>query len=159
MASRQRRSLRLERGAWRLEARTTAGILLVLTLLGLLSWLCLSQASKVSTARYRMWEKEGEIERLQRENAESLGEVMEMLNISHLEGVALELGYAPPEKRRYLDIPGYPGGVSRGGLAPAPRPDESVVVAPEEAGDEPLGVARWWEKVISQFVAWAGKQP
>ena len=52
MASSQKRSLHLEKGSWRLEARTTAAVLLVLTLLGLLSWLCLSQASKVSTVRH-----------------------------------------------------------------------------------------------------------
>ena len=159
MAGSQKRSLRLEKGSWRLEARTTAGILLVLTLLGLLSWLCLSQASKVSTARYRIWEKEAEKARLQREDAALLAEVVEMLSVSRLEGMALGLGYVLPEERRYLDIPDYPGGVSGGGLAAAPRPDASAVVAPEEPRDEPLGVARWWEKVISQFVAWAGTQP
>ena len=160
MASGQKRSLRLEKGSWRLEARTTAGILLVLALLGLLSWLCLAQASKVSTARYRIWEKEAEIERLQRENAESLAEVTELISVSRLEDVALGLGYGPAEERRYLDVPGYPGGVSGGGLAAAPRPDESAVVAPEESRRlEGGGVARWWKKVVSQFVAWAGTQP
>jgi len=160
MASRQRGSLRLEKGSWRLEARTTAAVLLVLTLLGLLSWLCLSQASKVSTVRHRIWEKEAKIERLQRGNAESLAEVVEMLSVSRLEDVALGLGYGPAEERRYLDVPGYPGGVSGGGLAAAPRPDESALVAPGESRSlEGGGVARWWKKVVSQFVAWAGTQP
>ncbi len=160
MASSQKRSLRLEKGSWRLEARTTAAVLLVLTLLGLLSWLCLSQASKVSTVRHRIWEKEAKIERLQRENAESLAEVTELISVSRLEDVALGLGYGPAEERRYLDVPGYPGGVSGGGLAAAPRPDESAVVAPGESRRlEGGGVARWWEKVVSQFVAWAGTQP
>ena len=159
MASSQKRSLRLEKGSWWLEAKTTAGILLVLALLGLLSWLCLIQASKVSTTSYRIWAKAAEKERLQRENAESLAEVVEMLSVSRLEDVALGLGYGPAKERRYLDVPGYPGGVSGGGLAAAPSPDESAVVAPEEPGGESRGVARWWEKVISQFVAWAGTQP
>jgi hypothetical protein len=175
MASRQWSSLRLEKGSWRLEAKTTAGILLVLTLLGLLSWLCLAQASKVSTTRYRIWEKQAEKARLQRENAELLAEVTELLSVPRLEDVALGLGYAPPEERRYLDVPGYPGGVSgggvlslsKGGLAAAPRLDASAVVALEEPRGLPLAsggpggvsVARWWEKVISQFVAWAGAQP
>jgi len=160
MASSQKRSLRLEKGSWRLEARTTAAVLLVLTLLGLLSWLCLSQASKVSTVRHRIWEKEAKIERLQRENAESLAEVTELISVSRLEDVALGLGYGPAEERRYLDVPGYPGGVSGGGLAAAPRPDESALVAPGESRSlEGGGVARWWKKVVSQFVAWAGTQP
>jgi hypothetical protein len=114
----------------------------------------------VSTARYRIWEKEAEIERLQRENAELLAEAAEQLNVSHLENMALELGYLPAEDRRYLDVPGYPGGVSGGGLAAAPRTGENAVVAPEEPrGLGGSSVARWWEKVISQFVAWAGTQP
>jgi hypothetical protein len=160
MAGSQNRSLRLEKGSWRLEARTTAGILLVLTLLGLLSWLCLAQASKVSTVRYHIGEKEAERERLQRENAELLAEVMERLSVSHLENMALESGYVPAEELRYLDVPGYPGGVSGGGLAVASRPGENAVVASEEP-TEPggSGVARWWGKVISQFVAWVGTQP
>ena len=160
MASSQKRSLRLEKGSWRLEARTTAAVPLILTLLGSLSWLCLSQASKVSAARYRMWEKEAEIERLQRENAESLAEVTELISVSRLEDVALGSGYGPAEERRYLDVPGYPGGVSGGGLAAAPRLDESALIAPEESRSlEGGGVGRWWKKVVSQFVAWAGTQP
>jgi hypothetical protein len=157
MAGSQKRSLRLEKGSWRLEAGTTAGILLILTLLALLSWLCLAQASKVSTVRYRIGEKEVERERLQRQNAALLAEVMERVNVSHLEDMALASGYVPAGGLRYLDVPGYPGGVSRGGLAVA---TENAVVASEEPrGLEGSGVARWWEKVLSQFVAWAGTQP
>ena len=159
MASRQRSSLRLERGSWRLEAKATAGILLVLTLLGLLSWLCLVQASKVSTVRYLIWEKEAEKARLQRENAGLLAEVVEKVSVSHLENMALGLGYVPPEERRYLHVPGYPVGASGSELVAAPRPAESAAVAPEEPEDEPRGVAWWWDKVISQFIAWAGTQP
>jgi len=159
MASSQKRSLRLEKGSWRLEAKTTAGILLVLALLGLLSWICLSQASKVSTVRYSIRKKEAEIGRLQRENAESLAEVTELINVSHLEDVALGLGYGPAEERRYLDVPGYPGDVLRGRLAEALSMDESAVVAPEEPSGESRGVAQWWEKLLSQFVAWAEMQP
>lgn len=156
MANRQKSSLRL-------EAKTTAGILLVLILLGLLSCLCLVQASKVSKARHCIWEKEAEKERLRRQNAYLLAEVTELLSVPRLESRALALGYVPPLERRYLDVPGYPVSVSGGGLAVAPRPDASAVVAPEEPrglpSEEGGGVARWWEKVISQFVAWAGAQP
>ena len=162
MASSQMRSSPhcLERGSWRLEAKTTASILLVLTLLGLLGWLCLTQASQVSTARYRLRGKEEEKARLQRENAELLPEIVEMLSITRLEARARDLGYAPAAGLQYLDVPDYPAdSVSRGGLATVPRLDESAIVALEEPGDKPLGVARWWEEVISQFVAWAGTQP
>jgi cell division protein FtsB len=160
MASRFTRSLRLEKGSWRLEAKTTAVILLILTSLGLLSWLCLTQASKVATTRHRIWEKEAEKARLQRENAELLAEVAELSSIPRLESVALRLGYVPPEEIRYLDVPGYPASVSGGGLIASPRLDESAIVAlEEEPQDEAPSVARWWDKVISQFVAWAGAQP
>ena len=162
MATSQVRTLphRLERGSWRLEAKTTAWILLVLTLLGLLGWLCLTQASQVSTARYRIWEKEAKKARLQRQNAESLAEIAAMLSVSHLIATAEGSGYAPAEELEYLDVPDHPGGgVSRGGLAAVPRPDEGIVVSLEEHGKKPLGVARWLEEAISQFVAWAGAQP
>ena len=159
MANRQRSSLRLEKGSWRLEAKGTAGILLVLALLGLLCWLCLAQASKVSTAKHRIWAKEAEKKRLQRKNADLLAGVMELASIRDIEKMALGLGYVRSEERRHLDVPDYPTGVSGGGLAIAPRPDGSAVVALGEPRDKPAGVARWWEKVISQFTAWAGTQP
>lgn len=162
MATSQVRSLphRLERGTWRLEAKTTARILLVLILLGLLGWLCLTQASQVSTARYRIWEKEAEKARLQRQNAELLAEIAAMLSIPHLEAEAQHSGYAPAEGIQYLDVPDYfDVGASRGGLAAVLRLDEGMVVSLEEHRNKPLSVARWLEEVISQFVAWAGGQP
>ena len=161
-----------------MEVRATAGSLLVIALLGLLSWLCLIQASNVSNVEHNIWKKEVEIGQLQQENAESLAEVVEMLSVSRLEGRALELGYISAEERRYLDVPGYPGGASGGGLAAAPRMDENAVtvspvgpnyrvVLEEPRGLPPAssgglgggGVARWWEKVVSQFVSWGGTQP
>ncbi|MGA9348874.1 MAG: hypothetical protein WBW48_08720 [Anaerolineae bacterium] len=162
MASSQMRSLphRLERGAWRLEAKTTAWILLVLTLLGLLGWLCLTQASQVSMARYHLWEKETEKARLQRQNAELLAEIAEMLSVSCLEAKARDSGYTLAEGLRYLCVLDYPAdSASRGGLAAVARPVEGTVVSLEEHEDKSLGVTRWWEEVISQFVAWAGAQP
>ena len=162
MATSQVRTLphRLERGSWRLEAKTTAWILLILTVLGLLGWLCLTQASQVSTARYGIWEKEAEKVRLQRRNAELLAEIAAMLSVPHLTARAQSSGYAPAEALEYLDVPDHlGGGVSRGGLATAPRPDEGSFVSLEEHRNKPLGVARWLEEAISQFVAWAGAQP
>ncbi|MBC8264454.1 MAG: hypothetical protein H8E47_10070 [Anaerolineales bacterium] len=159
MANRQKSSLRLEKGSWRLEAKTTAGILLVLTILGLLSWLCLTQASKVFATDYRVREKTARKARIQRENAALLAEALEMASVPRLENIALGLGYIYPVERRYLTISGHPAEVAGGGLAVASRPDESAVVAMEEPRDESLGVAGWWQKVVSQFVAWAGTQP
>ncbi len=161
MANRQESSLRLEKGSWRLEAKTTAGILLVLTMLGLLSWLCLTQASKVSAADYRIWEKRAKKAGIQRENAALLAEVMELVSVPRLENIALGLGYVSPSpvERRYLAVSGYPGSVSGDRLTVASWPDESAVTAPEKPRDESLGVSGWWQKVISQFVAWAGTQP
>ena len=151
---------RLGRGAWRLEAKATAWILLVLTLLGLLGWLCLTQASQVSTARYRLWEKETEKAGIQRQNAELLAEIAEMLSVACLETKALDSGYTLAEGSRYLYVLDYPtDSASRGGLAAVARPVEGTVVSLEEHEDKSLSVTRWWKKVISQFTAWAGAQP
>jgi hypothetical protein len=150
----------LDRSSWRLEAKTTALILLVLALLGLLGWLCLTQASQVSTARYRLWEKEAEKARLQRQNAESLAEIAKMLSVPRLKAKAQGSGYGLAEGLQYLDVPYHlDGGVSRRGLTGVTRPDEGTVVSLEEHGNKPLDVARWWEEVISQLVAWTGAQP
>ena len=162
MASSQMRSLphRLGRGAWRLEAKATAWILLVLTLLGLLGWLCLTQASQVSTARYRLWEKETEKARLQRQNAELLAEVAEMLSVACLETKARDAGYTPAEGVRYLHVLNYyADSTSRGGLAAVARPDEGTAVSLEEHEDKSLGITRWWREIVSQFAVWAKAQP
>jgi len=160
MADRQRRSLRLERGSWRLEARTTAKILLVLSLLGVLSWLCLTQSSKVAATNYRIWKKEAEIARLQRENDELLAEIMELVSVSRLESMTLGLGYVPVDRVRYVDVPGHPANnASRESLATEPMLDENASVALENRKEELLGISRWWDVVISQFVAWTKVQP
>jgi hypothetical protein len=147
MAGNRMHSSRLARGSWRLEAKTTARILLVLTLLGLLGWLCLTQASKVSALRYRIWQKEAEKARLQRENTELLAEMVDMLSVSRLEAKALELGYTHAVGIECLD------------MSEAPRLDESSVVVVEEPRDKPLGILQWLKEVISQLVARAGMEP
>jgi hypothetical protein len=114
----------------------------------------------VSTIRYRIWEKEKEKARLQRENAELLAEIAEMMSVSRLVNKTLELGYVPAEGLQYLYVLDYPtDDVPGTGRASVFGLDESAAVVLEESSDEPLGVARWWDVVISQFIAWAGTQP
>jgi len=149
----------LERGSWRLEAKTTIQLLLVLALLGLLGWLCLVEATKVSTVRHRIREKEEEKVRLQQENAELLAEIAEMMSVSHLMNRTLELGYIPAEGLQYLVLD-YPADDVLGtGRASVLGLDETAAVALQESSNETLNVAGWWDMVISQFVAWAGTQP
>lgn len=160
MAGRQKRSLHLEKGSWRLEAKTTARILLVLALLGALSWLCLTQSSKVAATNYRIWKKEAEIARLQRENDELLAEIAELVSVSRLESMTLELGYVSVDRVRYVDVPGYSAdNASRESLATEPMLDENASIALENPKEELLGISRWWDVVISQFVAWTKAQP
>ena len=159
MDSDQKRSPRVKQGSWQVQTRAMLGSLLVIALLGLLSWLCLIQSSEVSSAEYRIWQKELGIDLLQRKNAESLAEVTEMLSGSRLEGRALELDYVFAEERRYLDVPGYPLGGSGEGLMAASRMDSGAILAPEQPRSEPLSVARWWEKVVAQFATWARVKP
>lgn len=161
MNRREKRFLRLEKGPWRLEAKATAKILLVLALLGILSWLCLSQSSKVAVINYRIRDKELEKARLQRENDELLAEIMELASVSRLEGMTLGLGYVPViDKVRYVDVPGYiPGDASRESVAEEPMLSTTASVAPENSKEEPTGISRWWNKVVSQFVEWTKAQP
>jgi hypothetical protein len=120
----------------------------------------LTQASQVSTARYRLWEKETGKARLQRQNAELLAEIAEMLSVARLETKARDAGYTFAEGPRYLYVLDYPAdSASRGGLAAVAKPDDGAVVSLEEHKDKSVGVTRWWEQVISQFAAWAGAQP
>jgi hypothetical protein len=166
MASGQKHSLRLERENWRLESKTTAKILLVLVGFGVLSWLSLTQTSKVSSARYRILNKQAQQACLQRENAELLGGIMEMVEVSDLEKRALGSGYVPADSVRYLTVPGYSpartelrrsDGVSRGEMGVAVRLEEKAPVPQEEVGQDailPYSVSWLWNKVISQFEDW-----
>jgi len=120
----------------------------------------LTQASQVSTARYRLWEKETEKAGLQRQNAELLAEVAEMLSVACLETKARDAGYTPAEGVRYLHVLNYyADSTSRGGLAAVARPDEGTVVSLEEHEDKSLGITRWWREIVSQFAVWAKAQP
>jgi len=160
MNRRGKRFLRLEKEPWRLEAKATAKILLVLTVLGILSWLCLSQSSKVAVLNYSIRDKELEKARLQRENDELLAEIMELASVSRLEDMTLGLGYVPVDEVRYVDIPGYiPGDASRESVVAEPMLGINTSVAPENSKEEPTGISRWWNRVVSQFVAWTKAQP
>jgi len=166
MASRQKRSLHLEREDWRLESKTTAKILLVLVGFGVLCWLSLTQTSKVASARYDILRKQAEQASLQRENAELLGGIMEMVKVSDLGNLALRLGYVHADRVRYLNVPGYfpahaglrrTDAVSGGTMAPGVRFEEKTSVSQEGAHDASRGVSWLWNKVVSQFKDWVGE--
>ena len=171
MASRQKRSLHLARENWRLESKTTAKILLVLVGFGVLSWLSLTQTSKVASTRYRILKKQAERAYLQRENAESVAQIMEMVQVADLEKQALELGYVFADRVRYLKVPGYAPAHNEAGEQGSRGAEEQGSRGAEEqrsggAGDNvpqhpgtsaPLHLSRLWHKVISQFEEWMGE--
>lgn len=168
MAGRQNRFVRLERESWRREAKTTSKILLFLAAFGLLSGLCLTQTIKVSTTRHRISEKEAQRKRLQQQNDALLVEIMEIASISRLEHRALELGYGPAERVRYLPIPGYlTSDASEGRSVIVQRRDEKSIPATKlgastvakEPRSRSLAVGRWWGKVLSQLIAWTRRPP
>lgn len=137
-------SHRFGKGAWQLEARTTARLLLILALLGLIGWLHLTLASRMATLSHQIAELEEKKAALQRENAQLILEITQLQDLSRLQARALELGFVPIEQPQYVFVTDWPSGQS-----PTPEPTRAGLPSP----------ARWWKEMASRFNAWVEAQP
>lgn len=145
-SSRVHLSYRSRKDIWWLEPRTTARLLLILALLGLIGWLYVTQASQMATLSHQIGELEEKKAALQRENAQLTLEITRLQDLSRLRARALELGFVPIEQRQYVLVTNWP---SR----------QSPIPESEDAEDGLPSPARWWGKVTSQFNAWIETQP
>jgi len=129
----------IKNSRWKLQGRSAAGALLILTALSLLGWIYLTQASHVATTGRRVQKLESEKKRIEQENFQLMAEIAELESVSRLATRARELGFAayPVQDALFVVMNESP---------PA--------YAQEGEGNPP--VARWLDDVAAQFTAWAG---
>jgi hypothetical protein len=154
----------IEKSTGNLNARTAIGSLLILTLVSLLGWLYLTQASQVTTTGYRIYELERERAHLQRENAKLMLEIAELERLEDVEARARQLGFVPPEQVEYLVVADYPPDHSPSGQLAATFGEENLALSSpqqEKIGKEAVGatLADWWGKLVSQLNLWITVQP
>lgn len=97
---------------WKLESRTTTGMLVILGVLSLLGWIYLSQASYVATTGRRVQQLEAEKARLQQENLELMAEIAELESVTRLAARAREMGLVmvAPEDVEFMVVSDMPDG-------------------------------------------------
>ena len=122
------------------EARLALGLLLVVVIISLIGWLYLTQASQVTATGYRIHELELEKAKIERANALLRLQIAQLESIPRIEARARELGFAPPQKVRYLVVPVEP--VEH-------APPQAFSPQQSTAHDDSL-----WEMVLSQLSAW-----
>lgn len=83
-------------GATRVDLRRWAYVGLAVTLLGLVGWLYLEQASEVAAYGYEIRQLENDRERLRREITALRAEVAMQGSLQRLRGIGEALGYAMP---------------------------------------------------------------
>ena len=69
---------------WRLDSTAALGFLLILATFSLVGWLYLSQASAVTTTRYRIDELRLEVDRLENQNAVLALEIAQLENLTRI---------------------------------------------------------------------------
>ena len=137
---------------WRLDSKAALGLLLILVMFSLVGWLYLTQASAVTTTRYRIDELRLELDHLQNQNAALALEIARLENLARVETRARELGYGPTTNVRYLVVTSYPLRQTTG----EDMVEKQTVIAssPVETIDIPSPMAEWWDKTLDKLTAW-----
>lgn len=137
---------------WHFDSKAALGLLLILATFSLVGWLYLTQASAVTTTRYRIDELRLELDHLQNQNAALALEIAQLENLGRIETRARELGLGPTTNVRYLVVSSYPmrqttnEDIVENRAVIASRPVETI--------DMPSPVAEWWNKTLDELTAW-----
>jgi len=93
---------------WRVTSKSALGLVLIFTILSLVGWLYLTQASAVTTTSYQIDEQRLELEHVKNQNAALILEIAQLQTLARIEKRALELGYQPATEVKYLTVENYP---------------------------------------------------
>ena len=144
---------------WRLDSKAALGFLLILATFSLVGWLYLTQASAVTTTRYRIDELRLKLDQLENQNAALALEIAELENLSRIEARARELGLGPTNNVRYLPVTHYPvpaivdpGQVNTS--EPLSTADYNFVDAQPLLPASRSLIADWWVNTLDSFTAW-----
>jgi cell division protein FtsB len=128
---------------WKMDARAAAGIMFILTLLSLVGWLYLTEASYVAATGYHLEAMRAERDRLRRENAQLAYEVAQLSTQDQVEKRARQLGFAPISEAHYLAVTDYP--------AAGPKIAQNTTVSSSQVTVEGED---WWDSLVARFIAW-----
>lgn len=157
---------------WQLDSKAALGFLLILATFSLVGWLYLTQASVVTTTRYRIDELRLELDQLKNQNTALSLEIAQLEKLSRIETRARELGLGPTTNIRYLPVTNYPlssqmeyGDLGMNTLYPTSTGDPLAV--PESAIFQERNVSthtslenttsatsNWWVDMLDSFTAW-----
>jgi cell division protein FtsL len=141
---------------WGLDRKAALGFLLILATFSLVGWLYLTQASAVTTTRYRIDELRLDLDQLHNQNATLALEIAQLENLNRIQTRARELGMGPTTQVRYLVVPNYPVSVKN-------QADKTAYVARSTtveaiSMDDSLPIAGWWMTTLDKVTAWIAKE-
>ncbi|MBN1995689.1 MAG: cell division protein FtsL [Anaerolineae bacterium] len=139
---------------WRLDSKAALGFLLILAIFSLVGWLYLSQASAVTTTRYRIDELRLELDHLENQNAALALEIAQLENLARIETRAPELGLGPTTNVRYLPVAHYPLPAKIEGREVNVAETEYIAAFPVSLPESPSPMADWWVDTLDSFTAW-----
>jgi cell division protein FtsB len=129
--------------SWKVDRRTAAGAMFILTLLSLIGWLYLTQASYVTVTSYHLAALRAERDELRRQNAQLTYEISRLTTRNQVQARARQLGFAPVSQVRYLAVADYPASKQ---LAAARNLTADISRIPDDEN--------WWEALVAQLGAW-----
>lgn len=130
-------------GYWKMDARAAAGIMFILTLLSMIGWLYLTEASYTAATGYHLEMLRARRDQLRRQNAQLAYEVALLSSQSQVEKRARELNFAPASEVHYLAVADYPAREQK--IAQNITASSSQVTGEEKS---------WWDSLMIQVVAW-----
>jgi hypothetical protein len=126
----------------KMDARAAAGIMFILTLLSLIGWLYLTEASYVAATGYHLEALRAERDRLRWQNAQLAYELALLSTQDRVEERARQLGFAPVSEVHYLAVADYP--------AAEPKIARNITASSAQLAEE----EGWWSSLVARFVAW-----
>lgn len=117
------------------EAQVATGWFIILGLVALLGAIYLTQASRIASTGRKIQILQGELDDIQRLNADLERDIAQTQSLERLQSEAIEQGFvtAAPEVIEYLVVPNYPAGASP---TPTPTPTPAAPI-------ETIGEALW----------------
>jgi hypothetical protein len=130
--------------SWRMDARAAAGVMFILTVLSLIGWLYLTEASSTAATGYYLETLRDERDRLRRENAQLAYEIALLSTQEQVEKRASRLDFTPISEVHYLAVADYP--------ATGPEIAQNLTASSSQVAAEEG--ESWWGSLVAQFVAW-----
>jgi len=150
-----------QQSSWSVNAKTATGLVLCITLLSLVGWLYLTQASQIASIESRMQESVTDIDKLGRENALLRYQIAQLEAIPRIQAKSSQLGLGPMQRKAtILTVPADfapPDVVATG----TPSGSKDIAIEAPLVEAQPRfslpSLLELWREVKVQFETWLGK--